>query len=85
VTPITLTVPMPPNIANRQMHHMVKHRVKVGYWALLDLMLGFGYDARLLALDGPCGGLPPDMKLDEWVELYRTLNAVRYATPPAHV
>jgi hypothetical protein len=65
--------------------HLMKHRAKVGYWALLDLMLGFGYDARLLALDGPCGGLPPDMKLDEWVELYRTLNAVRYATPPAHV
>jgi len=36
---ITLTVPMPPNIANRQMHHMVKHRFKLGYWAVLDNIL----------------------------------------------
>lgn len=34
-------------------------------------------DARLLALDGPCGGLPPDMKLAEWEELYTTLDDAR--------
>jgi hypothetical protein len=28
-------------------------------------------DRRLQAADGPCGGLPPDLMLDEWRELYR--------------
>lgn len=34
-------------------------------------------DARLLATDGPCGGLPPDMTLAEWKELYSTLDKAR--------
>jgi 3-deoxy-D-arabino-heptulosonate 7-phosphate (DAHP) synthase len=34
-------------------------------------------DARLLALDGPCGGLPPVMSLDEWRTLYVTLDNAR--------
>ncbi len=34
-------------------------------------------DARLLATDGPCGGLPPNMSLDEWRELYVTLDEWR--------
>lgn len=35
---ITLTVPMPANLANSRMHHMVKHRAKTGYWDSLDIL-----------------------------------------------
>lgn len=35
-------------------------------------------DARLLATDGPCGGLPPDMSLAEWRELYTVLDKARH-------
>lgn len=34
-----LRLPMPPNLANARMHHMVKHRAKVAYWQHLDLLL----------------------------------------------
>lgn len=34
-------------------------------------------DARLLAVDGPCGDSPPDMSLTEWRELYETVVAAR--------
>jgi len=35
---LVFVVPMPPNLANGRMHYMQKHRIKVGYWALLDMM-----------------------------------------------
>ena len=39
-------LPMPPNLANARMHHMVKHRAKVEYWRHLDLLLaGKVFDA----------------------------------------
>lgn len=34
-------------------------------------------DERLLASDGPAGGQPPDLSLEEWSTLYETLRAVR--------
>lgn len=34
-------------------------------------------DARLLAMDGPCGNSAPDMTLAEWRELYVTLDNAR--------
>ena len=34
-------------------------------------------DDRLLASDGPCGGQPPAITLDEWRELYRVLDRER--------
>lgn len=37
-------------------------------------------DQRLLANDGPCGGQPPDISLDEWRRMYRVLNATRNAS-----
>lgn len=36
-------------------------------------------DERLLAVDGPCGGLPPDMSLKEWRDLYVKLTDARSA------
>lgn len=49
---LRLVFPMPPNIANSRMHWRVKHRAKCGYWALVDLMHGHGYDhATLCDLD----------------------------------
>lgn len=33
---MTLTLPMPPNLANARMHHMVKHRRRVQYYELCD-------------------------------------------------
>lgn len=36
-------------------------------------------DERLLAVDGPCGGLPPDMSLKEWRDLYVKLINARTA------
>lgn len=35
-------MPLPPNLANARMHHMVKHRAKVEYWRHLDLLLAGG-------------------------------------------
>lgn len=34
-------------------------------------------DERLLASDGPAGGQPPDLNLQEWRELYVTLDEAR--------
>jgi Holliday junction resolvase RusA-like endonuclease len=34
---LTLVLPLPLNLANSRMHHMVKHRKKVAYWEALDL------------------------------------------------
>jgi len=36
-------------------------------------------DQRLLASDGPAGGQPPDLNLQEWRELYVTLDTARSA------
>jgi hypothetical protein len=36
-------------------------------------------DQRLMAADGDCGNLPPDLTLTEWRELYRTLDRARRA------
>ena len=36
---IDLIFPMPPNLANSRMHHMVKAKIKVAYWSVLDLHL----------------------------------------------
>jgi len=36
-------------------------------------------DQRLLAADGPCGGLPPDLTLAEWRDLYVTLSTGPFA------
>ena len=38
-------------------------------------------DQRLLASDGPAGGQPPDISLDEWVAMYRALSAARAGAP----
>ena len=35
-------------------------------------------DQRLLAADGPAGNQPPDLRLDEWRELYRILDSTRH-------
>lgn len=32
-------------------------------------------DSRLMAVDGPCGGLPPDITLKEWREMYLCMSA----------
>jgi hypothetical protein len=34
--------PMPENIANTPMHHMVRHRLKTAYWALCDTLQAGG-------------------------------------------
>lgn len=34
-------------------------------------------DARLLSIDGPINGLPPDMSLSEWRRLYLYLDRAR--------
>lgn len=34
-------------------------------------------DQRLMAADGPCGNQPPSLTLDEWRELYVTLDEAR--------
>jgi hypothetical protein len=31
--------PMPPNIANAYMHHMVKHKIRQGYYAICDVLI----------------------------------------------
>lgn len=36
-------------------------------------------DQRLLASDGPVGGRPPDISLDEWRELYQCVKGARNA------
>lgn len=36
---LIFTVPMPLNLANSRMHHMVRHKAKVAYWERLDLMV----------------------------------------------
>ena len=36
MTPLTLTFPMPPNLANARMHWRVKHKEKADYWQRLD-------------------------------------------------
>ena len=40
-------------------------------------------DERLLGQDGPCGGLPPDLSLAEWREMYVTLDNARKANAHA--
>jgi hypothetical protein len=35
-------VPMPPNLTNGRMHHMVKHRAKKKYWRWLDERQRYG-------------------------------------------
>lgn len=32
-------------------------------------------DQRLMAGDGPCGGMPPDISLTEWREMYLCIVA----------
>lgn len=39
---LTFRVPLPLNLANARLHHMVKHRAKVAYWRHLDLLLAGG-------------------------------------------
>lgn len=56
---LTFVLPMPPNVANRQMHHMVRHRIKRGYWALLDVLHGLPHDAKALRAFG--GVKMPDL------------------------
>ena len=34
-------------------------------------------DQRLLAADGPAGGKPPDISLEEWKRMYRILDKAR--------
>lgn len=51
---ITLTVPMPVNIANGRMHHMVKHRTKVAYWRELDLLAQLDRSRILDRTNTPC-------------------------------
>lgn len=41
--PITLTLPLPPNIANARQHWRVKLKAKKAYWRHLDLLYGAGY------------------------------------------
>ena len=36
--PLTLTVPMPPNLANARMHWRVRHKAKHDYWDRLDAL-----------------------------------------------
>jgi len=36
---LTFRLPMPLNLANSRMHHMVKHKHKVAYWEMLDLLV----------------------------------------------
>jgi hypothetical protein len=38
-------------------------------------------DERLLAGDGPAGGRPPQLSLDEWRRMYRVLDATRIRRP----
>jgi len=35
---LTITFPMPPNLANARMHWRVKHNAKVAYWEALDYL-----------------------------------------------
>ncbi len=35
---LRFVIPMPANLANGRMHHMVKHRAKVAYWESLDTL-----------------------------------------------
>lgn len=39
--PLTLTLPMPPNLANARMHWRAKHREKRDYWMILDSKLAW--------------------------------------------
>lgn len=39
---LTFRLPLPPNLANARMHHMVKHRAKVAYWRHLDILQSGG-------------------------------------------
>jgi hypothetical protein len=36
---LTFVVPLPENLGNARLHHMVKHRRKVGYWDTLDMLV----------------------------------------------
>lgn len=40
--PLTLTLPMPPNLGNARMHWRVRHKAKHDYWERLELL----YQAR---------------------------------------
>lgn len=42
VNPLTLTVPLPPNIANGRMHWQVKLKAKKAYWDTLSLLANCG-------------------------------------------
>ena len=39
---LTFRMPLPLNLANARLHHMVKHRAKVAYWRHLDLLQAGG-------------------------------------------
>ena len=41
-SPLTLTVPLPPNLANSRMHWRVKLNRKKAYWELLDMLKSAG-------------------------------------------
>jgi hypothetical protein len=43
---LTLTLPMPPNMANARMHWRVKQNAKTEYWARLNLLHAAGVIAR---------------------------------------
>lgn len=47
--------------------------------ALVKRMLELG-DNRLLAADGPCGGLLPDLSPDEWGKVYRACKRIAEAS-----
>ena len=37
--PLTFVLPLPPNLANGRMHHMVKHKIRRGYYAACDYLV----------------------------------------------
>lgn len=42
MTPLTLTVPLPPNLANARMHWRVKLKAKKAYWETLSMLANMG-------------------------------------------
>lgn len=79
---LTLTLPMPPNLTNGRMHHMVKHRVKVGYWALLDLIVFRSYDQAALKWFYDYSKRAPHPALRSEMERLAAVNILDYNGQP---
>lgn len=65
---ITLTVPLPPNLANSRMHWRVKHNRKVAYWQTLSEMANCGL------IPAEIVSRPPRARIDATLFLYAPMD-----------